>query len=232
MDPAEVKKERARLDERTFRQEYEGTFESYGGRAYVYYDKDSHCFALPFADSNSISISCDFNIDPCIWVLGQDTKDFTYEFDELVQRQTDIWKMCVGLKERLTKLLGDKARNHGLIFYGDYTSSKTRDVSAIASSWQIIRDEFSGWNCGFKLRTNPRILDRVNAVNSRLRSADGKKHFGHHPNCVELMKDLERVDMEMLKNKETAGDRTHASDAVGYKINYLYPIVTGGGRMV
>jgi len=32
-DPAEIEKERARLDERTFRQEYEGSFESYEGRA-------------------------------------------------------------------------------------------------------------------------------------------------------------------------------------------------------
>jgi hypothetical protein len=231
MDPVEVAKDLALMDSRTFQQEYEGKFVSYEGRVYVYYDKDTHCFEQPFNPNLLISISCDFNITPCCWSLGQDSQELTYEFDELVQKQTDIWKMCAGLKDKLNRLPNGK--NNRIVFYGDYTSSKTRDVSAIASSWQIIRDEFAGWNSEFKLRSNPRILDRINAVNSRLRSADGKKHFGHSKNCVELMKDLERVDMEMLtSSKDSAGERTHASDAVGYKLNYLHPVVTGGGRMV
>lgn len=225
MDPLEVAKDYALMDTRTYQQEYEGKFVSYEGRAYVYYDKDAHCFEQPFNPALPISVSCDFNITPCIWELGQDTEELTYEFDELVQKQTDIWKMCSGLKDKLTGKLGEKARSHKLIFYGDYTSSKSRDVSAIASSWQIIRDQFAGWNSEFKLRSNPRILDRVNAFNSRLRSADGKKHFGHSKSCIELMKDLERVDMEMLtSSKESAGERTHASDAVGYKITFLHPV--------
>ena len=224
MDPREIEKERGRLDERTFRQEYEGSFENYQGRAYCYYESDIHSVGRNLTDS-PVVICCDFNINPCIWEFVQDDKEFTYVFHELRQAQTDIWKMCAGAKLYLESILRD-ARKHKLRFYGDYTSAKQRDVSAVASSWEIIRNEFAGWNAEFRLKSNPRIVDRVNAVNSRMRSADGHIHFGHSADCIELKKDFERVDMEMLTtSKQEAGDRTHASDALGYFINYEYPVI-------
>lgn len=225
MDADEVLKEKARLDERTFKQEYEGSFETYEGRVYCYYNSDVHCVEKEFNPSLPITISCDFNKDPCIWVFGQETKNYSYEFNEICQRNTDTWKMCNGTKDKLTTLFGDKVRAHKIIFYGDYTSAKTRDVSAIASSWEIIRGEFRQWNVEFKLKGNPRVMDRVNAFNSRLRTADGQTHWGHSKNCIELRKDMERVDWEMIKKETGTGDRTHASDAVGYKINYEYPVL-------
>lgn len=231
LDPIEIEKERSRLDERTFRQEYEGSFESYEGRAYVYYDHSVHELPCDVNPALAIVIACDFNISPCIWELGQTSERLTVFFDEIKQQQTDIWKMCVETKRRLEVLLGDESKRHRIIFYGDYSSSTRRDVSATASSWQIIRSEFTGWNAEYKLKANPRIVDRVNAFNSRLRNAAGQIQFKHSSHCVELRKDLDMVDMAMLKeNKDTVGDRTHASDAVGYMINYEYPVISNVSR--
>jgi hypothetical protein len=239
MDPKEVEKERKRLDERTFRQEYEGSFESYEGRAYVYYDVDIHRAVLPFDPHLPVCLCLDFNIDPFLVEFAQDNYRLTkgtgtYFFDEIKYRQADTWAVCAEAKRRLDLLLGSGAKTHKLLFYGDYTSSARRDASAIGSSWQIVRDCFVGYNAEFRLRGNPRILDRVNAFNSRLRSAAGAVCVQFHPNCVELMKDLEMVDMEMLTTaKGQAGDRTHASDAAGYMINYEYPVMGGPtGRVI
>ena len=228
LDPIEVEKERGRLDERTFRQEYEGSFESYEGRAYVYYVSDGHRKPQPYDDSFSVSVCCDFNLDPCIWLLGQDKKGFISVQEEIKQRQTDVWKMCNTAKERLNTRIGDNAKRHHIIFYGDYEHGKTRSVSATNTSWQIIRDEFQGWNVEFRLKTHPRIVDRVNAVNSKLRSADGKVKLGLDPSCIDIHKDLEMVDMKMLQSvteKAKAKDRTHASDALGYWIEYEFPVI-------
>ena len=228
LDPIEIEKARLRLDERTFLQEYHGDFVSYEGRAYIYYSSDSHRKPQSFVDTIPISICCDFNLDPCIWLFCQDKKGFISVQEELKQRQTDVWKMCNSAKERLVSRIGDNARRHPVIFYGDFEHGKTRSVSATNTSWQIIRDEFSGWNVEFRLKTHPRIIDRVNSVNSKLRNARGEVQFGLDPSCVETHKDLEMVDMGMLQSiaeKNKAKDRTHATDALGYWIEFLYPVV-------
>ena len=223
MDEAEVMKEMARLDERTFRQEYCGSFESYEGRAYVYYDSIVHRKPQVFDENYPLCFCLDFNLDPCIWLIGQDRNGFISFQDEIKQRQTDIWKMCAALKRRIEYTLGNKQYTHKLLFYGDYEHGQARSVSATSSSWQILRDEFKHYNAEFRLKGHPRIIDRVNSVNSKLRSADGVVRLGVDPKCIELAKDFEMVSMDMLTEKKNAGDRTHASDAAGYFINFEYP---------
>jgi hypothetical protein len=225
MDPIEVERMRSIYDERTFRQEYEGSFESYEGRAYVYYDALIHRKQQVFDKNYPLWFSLDFNLDPCLWLIGQDRNGFISVQDEIKQRQTDIWKMCAELKRRIEYLLGDRQYKHKLLFYGDFEHGQARSVSATSSSWQILRDEFGKYNAEFRLKGHPRIIDRVNSVNSRLRSADGSVNVGIDPRCIELSKDLETVSMDMLTaSKGTAGDRTHASDDLGYMINYEYPV--------
>jgi hypothetical protein len=227
LDPDEVEKERGRLDERTFRQEYEGSFESYEGRAYVYYDSEKHRTPQSFESRIPVWISCDFNLNPCLWTIGQDKNGFISIQEEIKQRQTDIWRMRNALKERLAARIGKNYHNHPIVFYGDYEHGKTRSVSATHTSWSIIKDEFVGWKVDFKLKSHPRIIDRVNAFNSKLRNAKGEIQLGIDPMCIELHKDLEMVSMEMLQSeteKAKNPDRTHASDGVGYMIEYEYPV--------
>lgn len=227
LDPEEIDQLRGQYDERTFRQEFEGSFESYEGRAYMYYDSLSHRKAQHFDHRLPVCVSCDFNLDPCIWVLGQDKGGFISVQEELKQRQTDIWRMCNELKRRLEQRVGDKCRKHLLLFYGDFEHGQSRSVSATSSSWQIIRDEFRDWNAEFRLRGHPRIIDRINSVNSKLRTAKGEVQLGLDPVCVETHKDFEMVDLAMLQSqsdKAKMPDRTHASDCVGYWINYEYPV--------
>jgi len=226
-NPEEVEKERNRLDERTFRQEYEGSFESYEGRAYVYYDSEKHRKPQPFDSRHPVCVSCDFNLDPCVWIIGQDKGGFISVQDEIKQRQTDVWRMAVELKQRLEKRIGAKCQKHPIVFYGDYEHGKTRTVSATSSSWQILRSEFMGWAVEFRLKSHPRIIDRVNAVNSKLRTARGGIQLGIDFACAELHRDFEMVDLNMLQSpaeKHKHPERTHASDNVGYWIEYEYPI--------
>jgi hypothetical protein len=230
----EIEKLKESYDERTYRQEFEGSFESYEGRAYIYYDADMHRKPQTYSPYMPVCVSCDFNLDPCIWILGQDFNGFVSIQDEIKQGQTDIWKMCATLKERLEKRVGRECRKKLTIFYGDLEHGKTRSVSATASSWEIIRSEFIQWNIEFRLRGHPRIIDRVNAVNAKLRNVKGEPKLGLDPICRELHKDMEMVSLEMLQNEstKTPKDRTHASDDLGYWINYDYPIAKHGGTIV
>lgn len=235
IDPEEIEKARGELDERTFRQEYEGSFESYEGRAYIYYEAEHHRKPQEYDGRYPVSVCCDFNLDPCLWIIAQDKSGFISFQEEIKQRQTDVWRMCIEAKARLEQRIGKNAHSHPVIFYGDYEHGKTRSVSATATSWEIIREEFRGWNVEFRMKSHPRIIDRVNVFNSKLRNAKGKVQLGIDPRCVEMCKDMEMVDLKMLQSvseKQKAGDRTHASDAGGYFIEYEYPILSHRATIV
>ena len=227
MHPEEIAEVKSQLDPRTYRQEYCGSFESYEGRLYCYYDSAIHRFELPVYRALPIMVACDFNVDPCLWELGQDTEKLTYFFDEIKQKQTDVFKMSIECKRRLIELLGSEetARKHKIEFYGDWAGTG-RNFNATSSTWQIIKEQFHGWNTDYFLTSNPRIVDRVNSVNSRMRNAAGATRYGHSKRCIELHKDFEMVEMSDLReSKNQAGERTHASDSVGYLIHYRHPVM-------
>jgi hypothetical protein len=191
---------------------------------YPYYDPLVHQFERSFNPSLPVILCLDFNTNPGIWLLAQDNGTDTYVFDEIVLRNTDVFKMCAETKRRLGATLGADATKHRLLFYGDHQHGTARGLSAVSSSWELVRGEFAGYRAEFRHKSNPRIADRLNATNSRQRNASGGVHFGHSARCLELKKDYEGVNMEMMMNVSKQGDRTHASSAVDYFINFEYPI--------
>jgi len=227
LDPVEVEKERQRMDDRTFKQEYQGSFESYGGLAYTYHDKDRHRIERNFNSLLPVIVCCDFNLDPCIWLIGQDSSAFTYIDREIVQHRTDVWRMCVELKKQLRAFVGERAPQHKTYIYGDHNHGTARSLSTLATTttWKIVEAEFKGWNVELRHKSNPRIIDRVNATNSRMRSADGTVRFGYSRKCVQLARDYDTVDLAMMSATDQ-GDRTHACSAVDYFMNLTYPVLT------
>ncbi|HKZ42831.1 MAG TPA: hypothetical protein VJ044_17840, partial [Candidatus Hodarchaeales archaeon] len=213
----EIELARKQLDERTFRQEWEASFESYEGRAFCYYNPKTHRQSCTFNPSYPLDIMCDFNLDPCIWVLGQDIGGKLYGLDEIKQRQSDIYKMCVELKRR-TVVQG----NPPLRFYGDYQHGTARSLSAIGSSWAIIKGEFP--NAKFRYRPNPLVLDGINAVNSKHRNMAGEVMFQLDPKCVESHKDFDQVSMQDIVDRTEGKDRGHASSCWRYRVHYDYPV--------
>jgi Terminase large subunit, T4likevirus-type, N-terminal len=227
--PEEVAQAKIDLDERSFRQEWEATFETYEGVAYPYFDRSVHQKAQLHRLELPVCICCDFNLDPAVWLIAQDiplngVRGFLSFQGQLKQHTTDVWKMCAALKEQLKKLRGPDADKLQTIFYGDLQHGKQRSLSATRSSWEIIAQEFTGWRTEFRVRSNPRIVDRRNAVNSRLRSASGLVRLGVDPKVEDLIKDFERVTAAEEEGATDQGERTHAVAAAGYFINYEYPV--------
>ena len=78
---------------------------------------------------------------------------------------------------------------------------------------------------------NPGVRDRINIVNSRLRSAAGERRLFIDPKCKELLKDLERVSWQTDAAGRVTSDldksdrlRTHSSDALGYFLAQAFPM--------
>lgn len=73
-------------------------------------------------------------------------------------------------------------------------------------------------------KSNPRIVDRVMAVNGVLCDLDGVRRYLIHPRCESLLDDYKqlRTGEDGLPDK-TDQSMSHSSDAEGYRIHYLRP---------
>ena len=208
----EIQQAQQDLDERTFRQEYEASFETYSGQ--VYYNYGPHSIThtkiqLP----QTLHIGMDFNISPMSACVATRTETGITIFDEIVIYGSNTDEMVNEIKHRYP----DKH----IIVYPDSASRQRKTSAGGRTDLSILV------NAGFRTMTrnqNPAVRDRINAVNSALKSANGTVKLNITPNCKNVIKSLSRqIYKEGTNQPETTG-LEHMSDAVGYLVEYLYPV--------
>ena len=224
----------AGLDEEGVRQYVEGRFVAgTSGRVYKHFDPAQHVSEKnPVASGGGgleaslpLCIACDFNVDPCIWLLLQHHGGVVYAADEIVLRNTTTEEM---IDEALRRGWGRHAA--GAVVYGD-PAGHARSTSASASDYQLLRA--AGFGDQRVRRGHAAVRDRVNAVNARMRDAGGGTRFAMHPRCRALRRDLLRVRYQPgTANIDKVSDAalTHASDALGYFMLIEYPIFRPSSR--
>ncbi|MBI5560565.1 MAG: hypothetical protein HY883_04765 [Deltaproteobacteria bacterium] len=217
----EIEAAKRDLDPRTFRQEFEASFEGRGGRVYYAYSAERHRDASVTVDGKlPIIVCCDFNVDPCVWELCQSDGAKVWVFDEVSLRNTNTVEMGLEVLARYGK------HKAGFIVYGDSTGSSRS--TAGKSDYALLL------GLGFRdqrvRRINPRIKDRLNAVNSLLFNTAGEVRLVHHPRCRYLRRDFESVAWVEGGGDLDKSDRekTHATDALGYFIEYEFPLAAAG----
>ncbi len=110
------------------------------------------------------------------------------------------------------------------------------------SDWALIREALSAVfpSLSFKVpKANPRERVRLNAVNARVRSADGDVRLLVDPDeCPHLVDDLEGVALKKDGSGEVDKDPnkyrmlTHMSDALGYYVAARWPIRRAAGASI
>lgn len=229
----EIENARHELDPRTFREQYEATFEDAMGRVYYAFNFDDSVSDKAIYNPNTIlRVFWDFNVDPFCVGFGhsyQELDDFKQPFhklhcfDELVIRNSNTTEMC--------RAIADRFKNHkgGMVHYGDATS-KARNTASSLSDYQIIYDFFRNTAGGCQMRfkdSNPAVKDRINAVNSMLLSADCRRRLTLNAKCKMIIKDLLDVSYKegTCEIDKSNPERTHASDALGYWIDFDFPVI-------
>lgn len=214
---AEIEAARRVMDPRTFRQEFEASFEGSNGRAYYAYDSLKHEDAsISVNEKLKLLVCCDFNVGLSVWEVVQVVGSRVLVVDELALRDTNTLEMG--------RLLVSKYGSHpaGIAVYGD--SAGMNRSTAGKSDYAILHG--LGLRDQRIARANPPVRDRVNSVNALLENTDGKARLFHHPACSHLRKDLETI--EWLNGgaglDKSNPDRTHASDALGYFVEREYPL--------
>lgn len=217
LDPLEIEAARKELDERTFRQEYEASFETASGRVYYSFDRALNNTDREFDERLPIKLCLDFNVSPMSWAVVQSIKDEDFVIDEIVRQNTNT--------EEMSKSIGDLyGYNRPFIIYGDY-SGNFRSTKSRSTDYEIIQEILP--YADIRIKPNPSVIDRVNAVNSRLCSASGvRRLFVNVKKCPQLVKDLEQVIWKEGKREidKSNIDRTHISDALGYYIEFEHSI--------
>jgi hypothetical protein len=216
------------LDERTYRQEFQASFENLtGGLAYFAFDRDRNVQAVHFNPQLPLFRSLDFNINPMCSVIGQRDGEHVNILSEIVLPDSNTWNACEAFLQKISTWKSSLTHFPQVKVYGDATGNG-RQTAASRTDWQTVH-EFLGrypYTVDFRVpSSNPPVKDRVNCVNARLRNHAGERRIRINPGCTHLIKDLERVHWKTdARGNMTPGldksdpQRSHLSDALGYMI--------------
>ena len=240
---AEIEAAKRDLDDLTYQQEFEGSFVNFHGRAYYPFLEGTHCASVKdrYRPRAPLCFCFDFNVDPGVAAVCQEMKlpngqQGTGFLGEVhIPRNSNTPAVC-------RKLIQDWGAHEGFVrCYGDATGGARGSAKVQGSDWDLVRSALRS-HFGQRLRfrvpnANPSERARINAVNSRLKSASGEVRMMVDPQrCPWLVRDFEGVGLleggsgEIDKKKDST--ITHLSDAAGYYVAREFPVRAGKGRKV
>ncbi len=213
----EIEQAKQDIDIRTFRQEFEGTFENYAGAVYYNFHPVDSVIEKKIDWTKPFHLGMDFNVDPMSACVAQIEKDKIYVVDEIVIYSSNTDEMCQEIRDRY----GSKAQ---IFVYPDPASKQRKTSAGGRTDLSILQ------NAGFKVKVkhkHPSIRDRVNAVNSKLKDSKGKRYIFVSKSCKTMIKGLQRQiykENTNIPDKEQGFD--HMNDALGYLIDYIKPLTS------
>lgn len=214
--PEEIAQAQRDLDERTFRQEYLATFETYTGRIYYAFDRTKNVVDAEASDSDVsvLYIGMDFNIDPMSAVIAVRRRDDLCVIDEIRMFSSNTQEMAQEIKSRYP--------NSKIWVYPDPAARQRKTSAGGSTDITILQNE------GFIVKapnSHTQVRDRINAVNSRLMDSTGQRHLFVTKRCKYTIESLERQTYKegtTQPDKESGYD--HMNDALGYLVDYLFPV--------
>ena len=103
--PQELVSATHELDERTYKQEFQASFENLtAGRVYYAFDRDKNVESQRYNPNLPFFWSLDFNINPMCSVIGQRDGDEVHILDEVVLPESNTESACQAFLEKLASL--------------------------------------------------------------------------------------------------------------------------------
>jgi len=204
--PEEVEAARSQLDPRTFRQEFEASFENLSGLVAINFSDANISRSAVDIPQLPLWVGLDFNVDNMSAVFGIKVGDDLHIFDELVMVNATTWDMADEINHRF----GLERKKD---VSPDPTGAARKTAGVGLTDHAILRKS------GLKVST-PRspwkIRDKINCVNTAILDGTGTRRLLIHPKCRETIKSLRTLvyDDNGLPNKKLGVD--HCFDALGY----------------
>lgn len=215
--PEEIAEAKEDMDEASFRQEFEASFEVMQGRVYYPFDRKLHIGKTNFNPRIPIWVGMDFNVEPMSAVIFQPQGRFKslHAIDEICLHDSSTEAMAEELERRYWR------HTKNMTIYPD-PAGKARSTSG-GSDHQILRDH--GFHRIKAKKKHPPQQDRIASVNRMLKSADGQVRMKVDPKCKEFIKSLEQtMYREGTREIDKKSGNEHMTDAGGYMIEYEFPV--------
>ena len=204
----EVEAARGQLDNRTFRQEFEASFENLTGLVAISFDDENISSEVADLHMLPLYMGVDFNVDPLCGICAVKSNENLYVFDEIILRGGAT--TCDFAEEVVNRYGVDRR----IITCPDPTGGARKTSGVGLTDHTILR------RSGFTVSSPKapwKIRDKITAVNTALFDAAGDRRTFIHPRCKELIKSLRTLTYAPntgLPNKNLGVD--HAFDAFGY----------------
>lgn len=227
----EIAQAKRDMDEKTYKQEFLASFESFEGRAYYNFSRAIHASMKQTYDpGRPLHIALDFNVSPGVAAIIQERGSTVSVIDEVwIERDSN----SLLITDEVCRRYGD-VHEREVYVYGDATGGAGGTAKVVGSDTVLVESNLRRtFGRRVKMRflsSNPRVRVRLNAVNSKLRAMDGTVGVQVDPHCTHFIRDLDGV---MLK-KDGSGDidkdakkfkfLTHISDGFGYYIAQRFPV--------
>ena len=217
----EIEQARRDLDERSFRQEYLATFESYSGQIYYAFTRERNVktYNIPANGlPQDILVWCDFNVSPISATIAvkvtRDGVDGYHIIDEIVMHSSNTDELADEVKNRYP--------GKRITAYPDPAGAQRRTSAGGRTDISILR------NAGFTVKhhnNHPPVKDRINAVNAAFCSSNGTVKLWIDPKCkvtIEAFAKHAYKQGTQIPDKDDGYD--HITEATGYGVEYLMPI--------
>ncbi len=212
----ELEAARRQLDERTFRQEYCGSFETYAGRVIYAFGRHEHVRPVRYDPSRTVHVGIDFNINPMSATVWQEQGDVVCQIDEIVLPTSNTDELADEISCRYGRDGFEPGRpdvSH-ITVYPDPAGAQRRSSAGGRTDIGILQER------GFRvraLRSHPPVRERMNTVNRQFKTADGQVLAIVDPRCVKSIEAYERlVFREGTSEPDKLSGFDHLVDATGY----------------
>lgn len=232
LSPDQIAQAQNDLDELTFNQEYRASFVNFEGQAYYPFNEDDHCAVLKYDPRAPLIFCFDFNVEPGTASVVQEQQlpsgqHGTGIIGEVhIPRNSNTPAVC-------RKLVADWGKHDGpIVLYGDFTGGSRGTAKIMGTDWDLIWQELSptfGQRIQNRVVRNPRVRDRLNSVNSRLKAMDGTVRMMVDPvKAPNVVSDFEGVRLlaggSGEIDKKADPKLSHLTDGIGYYVDSQFPV--------
>ena len=223
--PEEVELARRTLDERTFKQEFLASFETFSGRVFPEFD-DANVDERVEDMGGPVLVGLDFNVSIMSGVICSKVGDTLHQWDEIAVKNSNTDEVAQMLRQRFP--------DRRIICYPDPTGRARKTSAAGATDHGILRKyglevvaPKSPWS----------VKDRLNATNWLICNAEGQRRLFVHPRCKNTIKGYRSVTYkegaeDFVVDKDPGLE--HWIDGAGYLIlsamNQVKPWTVGSGK--
>lgn len=212
--PEEIEAARRTLDTKTFSQEFLATFENFSGRIFYAFTRDKNIRKWEGEIPHELHVGMDFNVDNNSAVIAAKNGNILHIIDEIRLMGSNTDEMVTEIRNRYP--------DRRIIVYPDPAGAARKTSAGGRTDHTILR------NANFTVKaphSHNAVRDGINAVNAKLCSSNGITTLFVDPRCKYILESLEKHTYKLgtsIPDKDSGFD--HASDALRYLVDFLFPI--------